>query len=208
MLQPNRSVSAERLIELLWGDEPPETADNAIQVHVSHLRNVLAPRQRDAPTVLTKSGDGYALSVEPHQLDLQRFEHLASVGRQALSEGDTQDAARLLREALALWRGPALADVEAPFAVAERHQLEELRLAALEERIEADLALGQHSDLVPELQGLVAQHPLRERLAGHLMLALYRCGRQAESSVVFHRVREALDESQGMEPGRGVFSNS
>lgn len=206
MLQPNRVVAADRLIELLWGDEPPETAHNALQVYVSQLRKLLEPeRQRDEPPrVLVGSSTGYALTVEPDQLDLERFEHLVSAARHALSQGEPPDAARLFREALGLWRGPALADVEAPFAHAERTRLEELRLAALEDRIEADLALGTGTEVIAELQGLTMQYPLRERLCGQLMLALYRGGRQADASTAFHRLRQALDEAEGMEPGPGL----
>ena len=206
VLQPNQAVRAERLIELLWGDESPDTAQNVLQVYISQLRKLLEPeRQRDEPPrLLVGSSAGYMLTVEPDQLDLERFERLANAARQALSKGESEDASRLFREALALWRGSAVADVEAPFAHAERTRLEELRLAALEDRIEADLALGVHAEVIPELQALTVQYPLRERVCGQLMLALYRGGRQADASAAFHRLRQALDEAEGMEPGPGL----
>src|SRR5579859_4117068 len=207
LVQLNRVVTAERLIELVWGDEPPETSPNVLQVYVSQLRKVLEPARRrgEPPRILTGGARGYALLVEPDRLDLQRFQRLADDGRAARLAGDPREAARLLRAALALWRGPALADItDEPFVVAERARLEELRLTALEERIEADLELGQQAQVVAELQTLVAEHPLRERLCGRLMLALYRSGRQAEASTVFHRLRNALDEAEGMEPGSAL----
>jgi len=203
LLNANSVVSTERLIELLWGDEPPDSAVNTLHVRVSQLRRALEPRRsyRTPARVLQSRPSGYVLVLEPEQIDVERFQRLANAGRQALSDGDPRAAATRLKDALAQWRGPSLSDIDAPFVSAERIRLEELRLATLEDRIEADLALGAHAEVVSQLQALVVDHPLRERLCGQLMLALYRSGRQAEASEVFHRLREALDEELGMEPG-------
>ena len=142
------------------------------------------------------------LEVMPDELDLDRFERLLALGREHLADGDAGQAARDFRAALALWRGPALADLRfEPFAVAEADRLEELRLHALEYRIEADLALGAGSELVPELEALVREHPLRERPLGLLMLALYRAGRQAEALAAYQAGRRRLAEELGLEPG-------
>ena len=194
LLHANAAVPRERLIDELWGEEPPETAATAIQVHISQLRKVLG---RD---VIVTQSPGYLLRVGEGELDLDRFE--AAVGR-ARNEAPAE-AAEVLREALALWRGTPLADLDAPFARAERARLEEHRLAALEQRIDADLALGRHAQLVPELEGLVRTNPLRERLRGQLMLALYRCGRQADALAVYQSGRRLLDEELGLEPGEDL----
>lgn len=206
LLNANRVVGRDRLIELVWGDEPPESAVNTLQVHVSQLRHALEPeRSRGAVShVLQNRPSGYVLVVEPDQVDVERFLGLANTGREALSAAEHREAAMTLREALALWRGPALADVDAPFASAERMRLEDLRLAALEDRVKADLALGMHTEVIAELQSLTAQYPLRERLCGQLMLALYRSGRPVDASAAYHRLRQALDEAEGMEPGQGL----
>jgi DNA-binding SARP family transcriptional activator len=183
LLSRNRVVPVGELIAELWGDEPPETAQKALQVYVSQLRKVLG-----SDRVVTKA-PGYLLRVEEGELDLDRFERLVREGRERLGEGDAGAAAATLEEALALWRGPAPAE-----------RLEESRLAALEERLEAELELGRHGRIVPELEELVARHPLRERLRGQLMLALYRSGRQAEALELFRRTRETLVEELGIEP--------
>ena len=204
LINANRVVASDRLIELLWGEEPPDTAHNALQVYVSQFRKLLEPGHRqDAPyQILVSQPPGYALRVEASRLDLGRFEQLVEEARQAAVTGKRERAAALLRDALALWRGAALADVaEQPFAVAERTRLTERRWRTLEERIDVDLALGRHADLVGELEALAAEHPLRERLCGQLMLALYRSGRQAEASEVYYRTRQRLVDELGMEPG-------
>jgi predicted ATPase/DNA-binding SARP family transcriptional activator len=204
LLQANHVVSRQRLIELLWGDHTPETAENNLQVLISQLRKVLEPlraSQGGEPVIATRP-PGYELRAERDHVDLGRFRHLADEARLARSKADWQSAATHLRQALNLWRGPALADLETEtFATGERGQLEEVRLQALEDRIEADLMLGAHSNLIAELEGVVAEHPLRERLRGQLMLALYRSGRQAESSAVYQETRELLVDQLGMEPG-------
>src|SRR5437773_4812344 len=190
LLHANEVVSRDRLIDELWGASPPETAPTALQVHVSQLRKALG---RDL--ILTQA-PGYLIRVSDGELDLHRFEQLVAAAR---AEEPVQ-AARLLREGLALWRGAPLAELSDSFAPAERARLEEQRLAALERRIEAELALGRHAELVPELEGLVREHTLRERLRGQLMLALYRCGRQADALGVYRSGRRLLDEELGLQP--------
>jgi predicted ATPase/class 3 adenylate cyclase len=191
LLNANRVVSRDRLIDQLWGEEPPETAVTSIQVYVSRLRKLLA-----AETLLTRP-PGYLLEVEPENVDLFRFERLVGEARQV----DPERAAQLLDEALALWRGPALAEFAGePFAQIEGGRLDDLRVAALEDRIEANLALGRHAELIGELEVLIAEHPHRERLRGQLMLALYRSERQAEALAAYRAARANLDEL-GLEPG-------
>jgi DNA-binding SARP family transcriptional activator len=195
LTRANEVVSADRLIDELWGDEPPGTAGNVLQGYVSHLRKALGPG------VIATRAPGYVVELQAGQLDLHRFEALVEEGRRALAAGNARHAAAQLREALALWRGPALADFAyEPFAQAEIARLEELRLVAVERRIEADLALGRHADLVGELEGLVARHPLRERLCAHLMVALYRSGRQAEALEAYQTARRALVDGLGIDP--------
>src|SRR6266545_4733480 len=165
LLHPNETVPTDRLIDDLWGERPPATAANTLQVYVSKLRKLLADR-------LVTEGAGYALRVEPDELDAARFERIAEQGRAALTQRSYGEAAERLHEALALWRGPALADLRyEPFAQAEITRLEELRLAAVEDRIEAELFLGRHDQLVAELEALVSENPLRERLRRQLMLS-------------------------------------
>jgi len=195
LLHPNETVPTDRLIDDLWGERPPATAANTLQVYVSKLRKLLADR-------LVTEGAGYALRVEPDELDAARFERIAEQGRAALTQRSYGEAAERLHEALALWRGPALADLRyEPFAQAEITRLEELRLAAVEDRIEAELFLGRHDQLVAELEALVSENPLRERLRRQLMLALYRAGRQAEALDAYRVARDVLVEQLGLEPG-------
>jgi DNA-binding SARP family transcriptional activator/streptogramin lyase len=191
LLHANEAVSRDRLIDELWSSTPPETASAAIQVYVSQLRKLLG---RDA--IITQP-PGYLIRIQTGTLDLERFE--TSVAR--AQGAPAAEAAELLRQALGLWRGSPLAELDASFARAERARLDEQRLSALEQRIDADLELGRHAQLVPELEGLVREHPLRERLRGQLMLALYRCGRQAEALDVYRTGRRLLDEELGLEPG-------
>ncbi len=202
LIHANRVVAAERLIDDLWEDEPPATATNVLQTMIGQLRRVLEPhRQRGEPSAILETvAPGYRLRVQPDEMDALRFESLVAEARQRMP-ADPHGAAVRLRRALAFWRGPALGDVAGePFAQHEAARLEERRLLATEERIEADLALGRHPDLVGELESLVRLHPLRERLCGQLMLALYRSGRQAEASEVFHETRKRLADELGMEP--------
>ena len=196
LLRANEVVSRDQLIDALWGEQPQKTSRNALQVLVHALRKRLGQDR------IGTEGPGYRLRVEPGELDLERFERLFAQGRAALASGDADAAASLLRDALGLWRGPALADVAyEAFAQTDIARLEELRLVALEERVEADLALARHAELVPELEALVADHQLRERLHGQLILALYRSGRQTDALATFRRIRRALSEELGLEPG-------
>jgi predicted ATPase/DNA-binding SARP family transcriptional activator len=204
VIEANRVVPAARLIELLWGDEPSETAANTLQVGISHLRKLLEPTHaRGTPyQVLLTEAPGYMLRLAPERLDFHRFEQLRQEARQATLRGRPDTAAVVLRDALALWHGSPLIDLkDEPFTAAQAARLSEMRLQAIEDRIEADLVLGQESDVVAELETLVADYPLRERLRGQFMIALYRCGRQADASDVFHKTRAALIDQVGMEPG-------
>jgi len=192
LTRANEVVSTDRLIDELWGERPPLAAGNALQYHVSRLRKLLAPSE----AIVTKE-PGYLIRVGPDELDLLRFERLVEEAQRSSPEA----AASILREALALWRGPALADVaQESFAQPEILRLEELRLVALEQRIDADLALGRDAELVAELEALVREHPLRERLRAQLMLALYRSGRQADALDVYRQTRRLLVDELGIEP--------
>ena len=196
LLHADEVVSSDRLIDGLWGEEAPATAQKALQVYVSQLRKTLDPE------ILVTQPPGYVL--RPGRLDLRDFEEMLARGQAARSEGDPEAASRELGAALALWRGPPLSGLEfEPFAAAEIARLEELRLTALEDRIDADLELGAHGELVAELERLVTDNPVRERLARQLMLALYRSGRQTESLEAFRRTREGLLEL-GLEPSRSL----
>jgi DNA-binding SARP family transcriptional activator len=204
LLHPNEVVSSDRLIDELWGSEPPGSAANALQVYVSQLRGLLEPhREKGKPSVVLPAlAGGYLLRVEPLALDAYRFEQGLSQGIAARIAGNPAGGAEQLRRALALWGGAALADFTyEPFAQSEIVRLEELRVVALEERIEADLALGGHAALVSELEGLVREHPLRERLRGELMLALYRCGRQVEALELYQESYRILNDELGILPG-------
>ena len=194
LLGANRVVPTSRLTDALWGDHPPSTAGNALQVHVSRLRKKLAAGSAGGD-LLRRESSGYRLTVAPGELDLQRFENL--LGEDG---GGPDEVSSRLQEALDLWRGPALADVSSDLLVGEAARLEELRLAAIERRIEADLARGCHADLVPELESLVHDHPLREGLRGQLMRALYRSGRQADALAVYRHGRAALADQLGIDP--------
>ncbi len=207
LLHTNEVVSIDRLVDELWGDRPPATASKVVQVYVSKLRKAFEERhgRGEHEQVLVTRTPGYMLRVEPGQLDADRFERLVDQGRQQLASGSAQPAAHTLLEALALWRGPALADFALePFAQSEIARLEEARITALEERIEADLALGRHAELVGELESLLTAHPLRERLRGQLMTALYRSGRQAEALETYRQGRRRLADDLGLEPGQAL----
>jgi YVTN family beta-propeller protein len=195
LLHANEVVGTERLIDELWGESPPKAARKALQVYVTHLRKALGFER------IRTQGPGYMLELAPDELDLHRFEQLVEKGRGLQENGDPAGATAALREALALWRGQPLADfIFEPFAQTEIPRLEELRLEALEARIDAELALGHGSQLVAELEALVAEHPYRERLRGQLMLALYRAGRQADALAAYQETRKLLVEKLGVEP--------
>ena len=203
LLHANEAVSVDRLIDALWGDRAPAGAVQSVRVHISRLRKALNGRSgsgNDGSVLVTTSG-GYELKVDDDSLDLARFERLYAQGQRAL-HNDPHHASELLSEALALWRGPALADLAfEPFAQAEAERLDELRVAALEDRLEAELELGRHAAVAAEIELLITENPLRERLRRLQMLALYRCGRQAEALEAYRRARQTLVEDIGVEPG-------
>jgi DNA-binding SARP family transcriptional activator/basic membrane lipoprotein Med (substrate-binding protein (PBP1-ABC) superfamily) len=207
LLHRNEVVTSERIVDGLWGEQPPKTAAQAVRVYVSQLRKALEPERADGaePEVLATRGAGYVLRVQPDELDLDRFEALAAEGRRLLAAGDPKEAAATLRDAVSLWRGPSLADFAyEPFAQLEIARLDELRVAAGEDRFDAELAAGREGEVVPELEQLVAEHPLRERLRAQLMLALYRGGRQADALNVYQRGRRLLVDELGIEPGEAL----
>ena len=198
LLHANEFVSRERLIDELWGESPPPTASKAVNVYVSQLRKALGRNGRDP--IATADG-GYRIGLDADELDVARVQQLLAAAREQLSARELEAAADLLREALALWRGPTLAGL-----LLESHgrdevaQLDELRLTALMDRIDCDLALGRHEQVLGELQVLVGEHPLRERLRAQLMLALYRADRQAEALEAYQQARQVLVEELGIEP--------
>lgn len=196
LLHRRQVVSSERLIDELWGERPPASAPKTLQGYISHLRKALGSE------VLLTRGGGYTLVAEPEALDVERFEALAARARERLDDGDAAGARKLLDSALALWRGEPLADLAyESFAQAEIARVEDERLAALEDRIDADLALGRHRVLVGELEGLVKQHRNRERLLAQLMLALYGSGRQADALDAYRVGRQQLRDELGLDPG-------
>ena len=197
LLNANEPVSSERLAVALWGEEAPASAAKTVQVHVSRLRKSLGDSD-----ILTTTPAGYRLRVLPGELDAERFAQLVEEGRRELLSGHPERASAALRDGLALWRGPPLADLEfEAFAQPEISRLEEQRLVALEARADAELAAGRHVALVGELQRLARLYPSRERFAGQLMLALYRSDRQTEALAAYRDARQALVETSGIEPG-------
>jgi peptide/nickel transport system substrate-binding protein len=196
LLHANEIISRDRLIDALWGERPPPSVNQSLDSYVSRLRRVLGHDR------LLRRPPGYVLVLDPGELDLARFEELVASAREVSARGDAAEASSMLHTALALWRGPALADVlYEPFATVEAERLEERRLVALEERLDADLAAGQGPGLVLELEALVRQHPLRERLLGQLMLALYRSGRHGDALALLQATRQRLAGELGLEPG-------
>jgi DNA-binding SARP family transcriptional activator len=199
LLHANEVVAADRLIDDIWGEDSPKRAAAALRVNVSRLRKTLPA------DVLTTGSPGYFVRIEPDELDLHRFERLVGEGRSLLARGLAAEASERLREALALWRGPALADFAyESFAQAAIARLDEIRLTAVELRIEADLALGRQHELAGELEALVAEHPLREGLRRNLMTALYRSGRQAEALEAYQDARRTLVDELGIEPSTAL----
>ncbi len=198
-LHANRVVAIGQLLESVWGLTPPKTARNSLQGHISRLRRLLATA--DTADRLVFRAPGYLLRVAPGELDLEEFKRLADAGRRLLSLGDATRAGPLLHAALGLWRGRALEDADLPGLGEQIAGLEERRLAVLEDRLQADLGLGRHGELVAELEALVGTYPLRERLRGQQMLALYRAGRPAEALAVFRDTRATLREQLGIDPG-------
>jgi YVTN family beta-propeller protein len=209
LLEANRVVSMDRLAEDVWGGHPPGGWATTLQTYVFHLRRALEPDRLPgaAGGVLVTRDRGYLLRVDREHLDATLFQDGFTAGRAALEAGRFAEAAETLRRSLGLWRSPVLADLaDYAFTRPEAARLEELRLAALEARIDADLALGRHDALTGELERLVAEHPLRERLQGQLMLALYRCGRQAEALAAYRRIRDVLAGELGIDPGEPLRS--
>lgn len=195
----NRVVAVDSLIDGLWGSQPPPGARQALQAQASRLRKVLGDPDR-----LVARAPGYILRLSPDELDAARFEALLAQARAAATEGDRLTAARRWAEADGLWRGPALADfADAAFAQAEAARLGELRLGAIEARIDAELELGRHHQVVAELEGLVGGNPYRERLWAQLILALYRAGRQADALAAYQRLRQVLVHDLGIDPVPG-----
>jgi YVTN family beta-propeller protein len=198
LLHAGAVVSRERLIDALWGASPPPTAAKALNVHVSQLRKMLA---RDGQEPIATRPPGYVIDVDGEQLDAASFEKLAADARTQVAAGQLASARRLLSDALSLWRGPALEGVELESeARHEAMRLDELRLGAQMDRIDCDLALGSHEQLIPELEALVDEHPLRERLRAQLILALYRAGRQADALRCYRDTRGTLVGELGIEP--------
>ena len=199
LLHANQTVPSGALVEELWDGSPPPSATKILQNYVSRLRRQLGDG------LLVTRGHGYELRVEPGELDVERFTELLEAGRRALASNEPEVATTTLRAALSLWRGPALTEfANERFARSEIDRLEELRLAALTERIEADLALGRHADLIGELEVLTARYPFQERLCAQRMLALYRSGRQAEALEAYRALRHALVVQLGIEPGASL----
>ena len=200
LLNVNRVVSVDRLADDLYAGEAPATAVTQVQRQVSDLRKLLGPAHGIETRV-----PGYALRLAPERLDLHRFERLAADAGRSLESGDAARAADLLRDGLGLWHGSPLADLAyESFAQPAIRRLEEIRLAAVEQRIDAELSLGAHAQVVAELEQLVDEHPLQERFAEQLMLALYRSGRQAEALDVYRSTRERLVETFGLDPGAAL----
>jgi DNA-binding SARP family transcriptional activator len=200
VIHAREPVTVDALVYEVWQDRPPRSATNTLQTYISHLRQLLGPDVGSA-VVRTLPG-GYQLDVEPHTIDQVRFEDAVRDGRVALDAGDPEKAGERLRDSLALWRGPALANVDSPGARAEAARLAELRLEALQARIEADLACGRHGEVVGELDGLVRQYPWREAFVGQLMVALYRCGRQADALARYRDTHARLAAELGIVPGQ------
>jgi DNA-binding SARP family transcriptional activator len=201
LLHGNETLTRDVIVDELWGEKPPPTAAKVLQNCVSALRKELPG---GSETLRTVSG-AYGIGLAPGELDRDRFERLLAEGRAALGAGDHTEAAEQLSGALALWRGSPLSDFSYErFAQDEISRLDELHIAAVEDRIDADLALGRHVEVVPELEVLVTRHPLRERLRSQLMLALYRAGRQAEALEAYRAARRTLLAELGLEPGRAL----
>jgi DNA-binding SARP family transcriptional activator/basic membrane lipoprotein Med (substrate-binding protein (PBP1-ABC) superfamily) len=206
LLHRNETIPLERIVDDLWGGRPPKTAEQVVRVYVSQLRKALERDRSDgSPQLLVTQGNGYVLKVDANQVDLDRFESLRAEGRQLIAAAEPSRAATVLAEALSLWRGQPLQEFTyEPFAQSEIARLAELRLATLEDRIDAQLATGRDGELVAELEQLVEANPLRERMRAQLMLALYRSGRQVEALQTYQRFRRLLVDDLGLEPGESL----
>ena len=203
LLHANETLTIDRLVDELWGEHPPATAARTLQAHVSRLRKALDDGAGNgADSVIVTREHGYELKLDPERLDSHRFERLIAEGRSELAAGHPERAASAFESALSLWRGTPLADLAyEPFAQPEIARLEELRVAALEDLNDAKLALGRHGELVGQLEALIGDHPYRERLRAQLMLALYRCERQADALQAYQDARRTLVDELGIEPG-------
>lgn len=200
----NRGValSVERLTSLLWGERPPLTAATMVHGAVAGVRRVIEPSGcGKASSLLVTRGGGYVLQLRRDQIDAERFEHLLAAGRRLVDSAPAR-ALPLLAEALSLWRGPALAGIEEPFAREAAARWEELRVECVETRMDAELAVGHHHEVVADLEALAVRYPLRERLCAQLMVGLYRCGRQAEALAAYRALSRTLRHELGLEPGR------
>ncbi|MFJ7082965.1 BTAD domain-containing putative transcriptional regulator [Streptomyces griseus] len=195
--RPGRTVTDDALVEAVWGAEQPKSAAKNVQTYVHRLR-----RRLGDPGRITREGRGYRLRADRGELDSARFEDLADAARAAPAAGDHKRSRRLFDEALGLWRGPAFGEIaDVPALRAEATRLDELRLGVLEERVDVDLRLGRHGEVLGELTALTMEHPFRERMWAQLMLALYRCGRRADALLAYLQVRDVLAEETGLEPG-------
>ena len=202
-LHAGRPVMTPEIIDDLWGESAPASAAHTVETYISRLRKVL--NLPGEPIVIARNGSGYVLNLDARQVDALWFAELAAKGRTALAEGDTSSAEDLLSSALALWRGPALADVrDAAFAPAAARGLENERLVVLETLIDARLLMGRHVEVLSDLESAVAAEPFRERFHAQLMTALYRSGRQVDALAAYQRARELLVGEHGLEPGRGA----
>jgi DNA-binding SARP family transcriptional activator/tetratricopeptide (TPR) repeat protein len=206
-MRANRVISRGELVDAVWGQDPPATAEGGVYTYVAGLRRIIEPGRslRGPGRVLVSSGAGYVLHLVPGQPDAVAFEQQLARARQLRKNGDQAGAVTALEGALGLWRGAAFAGVPGPFAETERVRLAELRSAAAEERADVLLALARHEEVVPDLTAMVADHPLRERMRGLLMIALYRSGRPAEALRVFSDGRRVLAEELGIDPGSELF---
>ena len=205
LLGRNRPVSRDQLVDVLWGERPPASAANSIQIYVSKLRRLLGDGDSADGSAIVTEPPGYRLRVPPGELDADRFERLITAGSEALGAGKADRAEKTFAHALTLWHGPPFADFAGePFAQAEIARLEQLRLRALEEQIEARTALGCHATVLTQLPTLVDLHPLEERLRAQLMVALYRSGRQADALAVYQDFRSRLADELGLDPSPGL----
>ena len=201
LLDRNRVVSRDQMVDVLWGERPPASAANSIQIYVSKLRRLLGDGDAADGTAIVTEPPGYRLRVPPGELDADRFERLITAGSEALGAGKADRAEKTFAHALTLWHGPPFADFTGePFAQAEIARLEQLRLRALEEQVEAQTSLGRHAAVLAQLPTLVDQHPLEERLRAQLMVALYRSGRQADALAVYQDFRRLLADELGLDP--------
>ncbi|MZD07798.1 hypothetical protein GTW43_22335 [Streptomyces sp. SID5785] len=212
-LQADESVSVAALVEEVWGEQPPRSVQTTLQTYILQIRNVIAAALGDeaaglpngAKSVLITEPGGYRLDTQGGLIDAQEYDALASVGHRALEQGDWAEASSYFGRALALWHGKALADVQCGALLeVEATRLDESRMSVLHGRIEADLRLGRHRELVGELCGLAARHPLHEGLHEQLMLALYRAGRRSDALEAYRHLRGALNQTLGLDPSPGI----